>query len=253
MICVQTEQEAERFAALGVERHRLAVTGNLKFDQEVDPMPAADAKGRLRRQAGISGKGPVIVAGSTHPGEEAVLAGVFVRLKAGNPRLQMVVAPRDPDRAAAVRRLLDAAGISAVCLEAVERANPDRVDATVVDRIGLLRSLYAVADVAFVGGSLLPFGGHNPLEPAAWKRPVVFGPDMSDFSEIAAALVEAGGAVRVNDSDALFTALRTFFRHPETAETAGRRAYDVFAVHRGAVERTLAVLAAVEPGVGEKG
>jgi 3-deoxy-D-manno-octulosonic-acid transferase len=110
-----------------------------------------------------------------------------------------------------------------------------------------------VADVAFVGGSLLPFGGHNPLEPAAWKRPVVFGPDMSDFSEIAAALVEAGGAVRVNDSDALFTALRTFFRHPETAETAGRRAYDVFAVHRGAVERTLAVLAAVEPGVGEKG
>ena len=251
-ICAQTEQEADRFAALGVERQRLAVTGNLKFDQETDPLPGVDSTARLRNQAGIAGKGPVIVAGSTHPGEEEVLAGVFVRLKAEHPLLQMVVAPRDPDRAAAVQRVLGAAGISAACLEAVQRTQPDRVDATVVDRIGLLRPLYAIADVAFVGGSLFPFGGHNPLEPAAWRRPVVFGPDMSDFSRIAADLIEAGGAVRAADENALFFALRSFLRHPETAETAGGRAYGVFAAHRGAVGRTLAVLAAAQGGCMEK-
>ncbi len=245
-ICVQSDQEAERFAALGVNRRRLAVTGNLKFDQEKPRLSGPDPAAQARETAGIAGAGPVIVAGSTHPGEEKVLAGVCAGLKSEFPGLHLVVAPRDPDRAASVRDLLNEAGLRARCLTTECRQQDKSPDATVVDRIGLLGALYAAADAAFVGGSLAPFGGHNPLEAAAWARPIVFGPDMSDFRTIASDLIAARAAVRVENGRELASVLRKFFRRPEEARTTGDRALAVFAAHRGAVARTLDAVEAVE-------
>ncbi|MGD8366905.1 MAG: 3-deoxy-D-manno-octulosonic acid transferase [Desulfobacterales bacterium] len=245
-ICTQSPQEAERFAALGVRRRRLAATGNLKFDQEEAPPPVGEAVDGLRKATGLTGSGPVLVAGSTHPGEEAILAGVFAELKPEFSGLQMVVAPRDPGRAAAVCRILEKAGLRAACLEQIRSGGAGDLDASVVDRIGLLRSLYGIGDVAFVGGSLYPFGGHNPLEPAAHRRPVIFGPDMGDFPRIADDLLAAGGAVQVKDAAALAAALRVFFRNPKDAAAAGACGYGIFASHRGAVERTLDVIDEVD-------
>jgi 3-deoxy-D-manno-octulosonic-acid transferase len=245
-ICVQSAREAERFAALGVSRRRLVATGNLKFDQEDAVPPDEEAVSFLRKRIGLTGSGPVLVAGSTHPGEEEILAAVFGELKPAFAGLQMVAAPRDPGRAAGVCRRLREAGLRAACLEQIDAAKGEALDAAVVDRIGLLRSLYGVCDAAFVGGSLAPFGGHNPLEPAAYRKPVLFGPDMGDFPGIAEDLLAAGGAVRVADAAELAGALRMLFKDPARAERIGGCAYGVFAAHRGAVERTLDVVADVE-------
>lgn len=243
-VCPQSALDARRFRALGVPADRIVRTGNIKFDQPADT-PDATERTALRNRLGLAPERPILVAGSTHEGEEAMLAAAFRELRRAFPELALVIAPREPDRARGVRRIFSEAGFPAATL--AETESGAKADAVVVDRIGVLKSLYAAGALAFVGGSLVPRGGHNPLEPAAHGVPVLFGPHMTDFREIARLLREAGGADAVGSAGELAAVATRWLRRPEDARRAGARGREVFLRNRGAVDRTLDVLAGLLP------
>lgn len=241
-IVVQTDQDRRRFESLGVEPNRIVVAGNIKFDQPPVAMSDAD-KIRLRRQLKIEKTRPILIAGSTHPGEEVLIRDSFAAVKHAFPELCLIVAPRDPQRAESVAKLLSQNGMVFQPLATVETSALDpHTDGIVVDRLGLLRQLYAVADIALVGGSLLKIegiGGHNPLEPAVFAKPILFGPHAVNFREMYHLLVSAGGARQVADAAELSDAVITLLKQPELLGTMGRRAYDFYRANQGAVAKTL--------------
>lgn len=250
-ICCQTREDGARFRRLGVEDDRIVVTGNIKFDQGETP-PEPPEITHLRTALSSGARRPVWVAGSTHAGEEDILRQALAVVRKKHPDLLLIVAPRDPSRAAAVQRLFAAAGFAAVAMSALSAWNSARaVEVVVIDTLGILKQLYALADVALVGGSLLEIrgiGGHNPLEPAAFAKPVQFGPNMKNFRLIEKLLLASGGAVKVTDARSIAGSLDDLLIDRDRADRMGRQARAVFTANRGAVEKTLAAAAAlVEP------
>ena len=238
-ICTQSMEDAGRFRCLGVPSDRLTITGNVKFDQENRPLPAAEIED-LRQSMNIQPWQRVLLAGSTHKGEESILLDAFLRLRREFGDLLLIVAPRDPARAGSVCRIFKSKGFSAFLMRELDKAGADkRSDVIVVDAIGILKKLYALADVAFVGGSLVNHGGHNPLEPAAFSRPVIFGHDMSDFAGISKMLVESGGAVCVQDAESIYSIVSKLLTDSQKAGEMGSMALKVFNANKGAVEKTL--------------
>ncbi len=247
-IAVQSERDRRRFLQLGIADGRLGIAGNLKFDA-ADQAPDPHALGRWRDRLRIAADARVLVAGSTHPGEEAVVLEAVMRALRGGVRCRLLVAPRDPSRAGEIVLLAARRGFSAQLLGA--EMEPAPADVVVIDRFGVLKTLYGLADVAFVGGSLVRSGGHNPLEPAAWGKAVLFGPDMRDFASIAQWLLESGGAIPVADAASFSAALIRLLADREAVASMGRRAKAVFEAHEGAARRTLAFFGlgtAVEKG-----
>ncbi len=241
-ICVQSSADADRFRLLGARADQLIVTGNLKFDIQTQSLTGHELESR-RRLFRLDHSDRVIVAGSTHPGEEEVLLAGFGQLIKQWPAMKLILAPRDPERADLVKTLAAGYGLKAACLSDLEgqpSASPAAV--IVIDRIGILAQAYALGDLAFVGGSLVAAGGHNPLEPAACGKPVLFGPDMSDFRLIAALLVQNGGAFRVSNEVDFTTQVTRLFKDQDFARTTGQNAYQIIAAHSGAVHRTMAAV-----------
>lgn len=239
-ICVQTDLDRQRFCALGVPGARLVTVGNIKFDQTPVSMSTDDLN-RLAKQLKITADTPVWVAGSTHEGEEVVLSKAYHRIRESGIDLVLIVAPRDPGRALAVCKIFEGANIDAATMEQIARG-PGPSGVVVIDRIGILRSVYALADVAFVGGSLVNAAGHNPLEPASVAKPILFGPYTDDFRWICQTLEDAGGAIRVSDSLHLAARVRELLLDKSKNEAMGQCAYKVFHDNRGAVARTMAVI-----------
>lgn len=237
LICVQSKLDAARLAAVGIPSDKITVTGNLKFDQETAPV-SREARHDLRKQMAIADDAMVWVAGSTHEGEETLILEALLGLKRSFGALVSIVVPRDPERARPVCRQARQMGLDAALWSQLE-ARQRRVDVLVVDRIGLLGRLYSLADIAFVGGSLVRAGGHNPLEPAAFGKPIIFGPDMSDFSAISEMLVAERGAIQVTDEKDLFEQIQGLLKDETRLRVMGDRARHVFEANRGAVERTL--------------
>jgi 3-deoxy-D-manno-octulosonic-acid transferase len=201
-ICVQSSEDAHRFSLLEIPSTSITVTGNIKFDQQYD-FAGREELNKLKQSLRIRPSQKILLAGSTHCGEEAMLLDAFSRLKKEYPDLILVIVPRNPDRARSVCRICGSAGFFAVTMSDLEEKKAGQ-DVIVVDRIGILKMLYALTDIAFVGGSLVNCGGHNPLEPAAFSRPIIFGPDMSDFADISDMLVKSGGAVFVKDAEGIY-------------------------------------------------
>ncbi len=228
--------DAERFAALGVPRDRIWTTGNVKYDLEPDPAPlpwAADA----RRLA--SGR-PVVAAGSTMEGEEGPVLEALERLGGPGGRPFLILAPRHPERFGRVAELLRERGWAYERRSAETLRGP--ADALLLDTIGELGRAYRLASVAFLGGSLVPTGGHNPLEPAAWGVPVVTGPWVHNFDEVYRELHAAGASVRVEDGSSLGQAVGRWLCDPDAARAAGRAGLAVVERNRGALERTVGAL-----------
>ena len=241
-ICAQSLKDAERLMALGVPSNRITVVGNIKFDQEYNPLPNEKMK-KLRQRLNVHPSHKIFLAGSTHKGEEEVLLEAFVRLKKKNNDLLLIVVPRNPERADSVLRLFQSAGLATVLLTALNQTAPAaEYSVIVVDIIGVLKEMYAIADVTFVGGSLVRCGGHNPLEPAIFAKPIIFGPDMSDFAEISNMLLAAGGAERVQDAESLYHVASRLFEDQLKAKEIGKSAFKVFSDNKGAVEKTLKVI-----------
>lgn len=239
-ICVQTEADLQRFREIGVSDEKLTAVGNIKFDQAPVSI-ALEERRHLSHLFKLSPGTPVWVAGSTHPGEEEVLADACRQIRSSGIATRLMVAPRDPGRANDVCGIFNRAGIQAMTLGQMEK-QPEATDVVAIDRIGILRQLYALADVAFVGGSLVRAGGHNPLEPASVAKPVLFGPHTDDFRWICRSLESAGGALRVCDSQQLAAAVGELILDKEKNSLIGERACAVFRNNRGAVERTLAAI-----------
>jgi len=241
-VCVQTPSEKDRLLALNLPSHRIHITGNLKFDG-LDWKGATPSGRSLFDELKVPKGHRIIVAGSTHEGEESALFEAMKPILSNDKQISLIVAPRDPGRSRTILSLCKQFQIDSCLLSRLSTSESDPFpQAVIVDTIGLLKDLYRLADLAFVGGSMVCLGGHNPLEPAFWGKPVLFGQDMSDFALIADYLLTSGGAMQVKDVDQLQAALRQLLDNPNQAKRMGHRALTVVNAHRGAVDRTLSHL-----------
>jgi len=238
-VCAQNGEDARRFRGMGLAADRVTIAGNLKYDSPPDLASENTVRYLRRILTGITHQ-QCLVAGSTHPGEETMLLKAFSRLKAEIPAICLILAPRDADRASQICSLAASHGLTTELLTRMENVTTlEAPDVVVVNTIGQLRALYALSDVAFVGGSLIDFGGHNPLEPAVFAKPVLFGPHTGDVAESCNRLLASGGARVVHDTDDLFQAVLTLLNSPERAREMGENAFQIFKENQGALEKTL--------------
>jgi 3-deoxy-D-manno-octulosonic-acid transferase len=240
--CVQLPAYAERFVALGVDPARIAVTGNMKLDNI--PIAREDGRTAFFERLLRTGDGrPVLVAGSTHPTEERTAARVHRRLEDEGLRSRLVVVPRHPERADAAEAEIRAEGRRVLRRSACrDGVGPGPDDVLLLDTVGELEALYAVADLVFVGGTLVPHGGQNMMEPASLGRPVVVGPHLHNFRADVELLRQADGLVVAPDEAGVERALREWLRDPEAARAVGARARSAILASKGATERTFEVL-----------
>jgi 3-deoxy-D-manno-octulosonic-acid transferase len=241
LLCAQTRVDAQRLRNLGAPEHLVHVTGNLKFDVEL-PVALLDEARSLRAQWGRAR--PVWIAASTHAGEERKVLDAYAELKRRQPELLLVLVPRHPERFLGVARLCRHRGFATALRSRTPGALPAGTEILVGDTMGELQRLYAAADVAFIGGSLVPHGGQNLLEACAVEVPVVFGPHMFHFEEISAMALERGAARQVLDARGLVDAVALYFEQPELRRVAGRAAHTLVADNRGALDRTLSFVEA---------
>jgi 3-deoxy-D-manno-octulosonic-acid transferase len=241
----QNQQDAERLIELGCRPERVHVFGSLKFDAaKVEERRVFDA-GALLRQIGVPRGAPVLLGGSTHAGEEALLAEVFLRLRKRFPDLFLVLVPRHFERGREVGRELEKRGVKFMYRReiTVHTALPERsLHCLLVNTTGELKYFYEEADVVFVGKSLTAQGGQNPIEPATLGRAMVFGPHMQNFAAISRAFVEADAAIQVPDAAALEQAIADLLADPERRERMGQRAIQVVRENTGAIERTIQMI-----------
>lgn len=240
-VLVQTPIDLERLLDIGVEPWRVTVGGNLKFDSAPRPLEPAE-RAALAGELGLSGR-TVLAAGSTHPGEEIACLDAFAGLRAAQPGLALLLAPREVSRGEEAARLAAERGLAAARIS--RGAPPAGADVVILDVLGRLASAYALAAAAFVGGSLAAIGGHNLLEPAAHGTPVLTGPHTHNFQAMAEDLIAAGGARRVADARELAAAWAELLDHPETAAAMGGAARDFCQAHRGALARVVEEAAAL--------
>ena len=241
-VLAQSETDADRLKAIGCSPDRVSVAGNLKFD--VRAAKEADATRLLKALAPDL---RLVVAGSTLEGEESALLEAWPRLLEANPRLALVLAPRHPERFAAVVSLLNQSGIPWIKrsnwrsqLEGpIDPIRPGQI--VLLDTIGELASVYSLAAVAFIGGSLIPAGGHNPLEPAQFGVPIVMGPHYANFRAITENLIEQN-AIQIANKEDFTRALVDLLSERDRASEMGRRAKEVFDSQTGATDRCVEAL-----------
>ena len=248
--CMQDDIDAERIIELGAPRDRVTVTGNMKFDASV-PGDIKDP-GAIRASLGLKDDDELIVAGSTHEGEEAAVLEAFKKLSVQFPKIRLLVAPRHIDRAEQIERTIRDAGfevirfstnderrLSAEASAKAEMTNDER-RIILLDTIGHLNDAYSVATIVFVGGSLIRHGGQNPIEPAYFAKPVLFGPHMFNFKYIAGVLLKYKPVMQVFSGEDLYEKFRLLLADPALRSTLGERARKVVNDNRGATGRNIA-------------
>jgi len=240
-VAAQSAADAERFAALGVPPERLSVAGNLKFDRPA-PLDASARGAALRAWLGAR---PVWVAGSTHPVEQAIVLEAHRRLCAHSPDALLVLAPRHPPRFEEAARQLqaDTWRYRRRSRERAETPLPAACQVLLLDTLGELVDFYAAADVAFVGGSLVPVGGHNLLEPAALAVPLLAGPHQHNSPQVARLLAQLGALSIVGDAEQLTARLQALFASPALRREQGERARAALEQHRGALQSVVTLIA----------
>ena len=236
---MQSDRDVDRIVALGAEASRVRRTGNIKFDQ---PVPAVTEAGRIRDRLGLQETEQLFVAGSTHPGEEEALVECYQALVTQCSSAVLLLAPRHIERAESVEAMIRARGMtvqrcSAIGQAGVPRSTGPRV--VLLDSRGELAAIYGEAVVAFVGGTLVPVGGHNLLEPAQWAKPVLFGPYTDHCAEVADLLIQAGGGRQVLQTEELTQQVKILFADDEERKRMGRSARQVVEQNQGALQQTV--------------
>ena len=245
--CVQGGEAAGRLEQLGADPARITVTGSLKFDA-LDVIPTSGrGRERVLRFFRMSPNRLVLVAGSTLKGEEEAIVRAFNRLRTSGSNPLLVLAARHPERFAEVERLCRSEGLSTVRRTELPIDAEPHADAVVLDTIGELAEVYQIATVVFVGGSLVRAGGHNILEPAVFGKPIVFGPHMENFAEIAETFLANDAATQVRSGRELETTIASLMADPVRRARLGAAARALVDANRGAKDRTLAVVAALLP------
>jgi 3-deoxy-D-manno-octulosonic-acid transferase len=235
---MQSDLDCDRLLVIGIDQKRLRTTGNIKFDRPWTQMTDAE-QSQLMETLGLKPEHHIFVAGSTHPGEEAILLRGYKRSLEKFPMLRLLLAPRKIERADEIFRMAQEAGFT-VRLKTQMQDHPGEYDVLILDTLGELDRLYGLARISFVGGSLVPFGGHNLLEPASFGCPVLFGPHTGNFVEMSEGLLRAGGGRRILNEDDLVHAIRQLLSDSEACRDMGRSALEFVFSNRGAVERVMA-------------
>ena len=245
LLSMQTATDADKMQQLGIAPKRILPLGNLKFDA-IPPADARMTSETARRKGkkiyGFAADSPLWICGSTHRGEEQAILPLFAKLRAVFPDLQLLIAPRRIERADEIATIARDLG-----LPCRTRTHGCYLDGPllILDTIGELAGCYPLAEIVFIGGSLVPEGGHNPLEPAACGVPVLFGPHMEDFIEIATELVASAGALYVDNAGKLHHELKKILADEHLRQTMGTAARDCVTANRGVVDKHLAILSSL--------
>ena len=241
LLSMQTAADAAKIKDLGLHAYRVANLGNLKFDTSHlhAHQPDQSAIAVTRERYGFAAAPPLWICGSTHAGEEAVIFEVYSALRTRMPELQLLLAPRNVERGQEIVALAEQFGLPG---RRWSCGQTDQGPLLVLDTIGELAACYAMADAVFIGGSLVAEGGHNPIEPAAARVPVVFGPHMEDFSEIAAALVQSGGACQVASKETLLEKVQQILTDTTLRQSMAKAGWQYVQSNQGVVRRHLQVI-----------
>jgi 3-deoxy-D-manno-octulosonic-acid transferase len=252
--CMQSDESARRIIDIGADPARVVVTGSLKFDSLESPAAAAGrGAGRVLRFFRIPASRPVLMAASTVKGEESAALTAFAAIRRAHPTALLVIAPRKPERFGEVEALAQAEGLRVVRRSELAVDAEPRADVVILDSIGELAHLFQVATVVFVGGSLVDHGGHNILEPAVHGKPIVFGPHMQNFAEIAATFLKSQAAVQVSTAAELASVALRLVGDPVERARLGAAARALVEANRGAKPRTLDAIADLLPPPGGRG
>jgi len=247
LVCAPERRDVERWAALSVPGNRIHVTGSIKFDPDVQTESQSVAPSLREVLPAVHSESPVLFGGSTHPGEEEILARVFLRLRGQFPLLRLFIAPRHVERLQEIRAQLGAFPLRvALASEAVTGGAAD-ADCLLLDTTGELQRWYGMGTVVFIGKSLTAFGGQNPVEPLLAGKPVVFGPHMENFATLAKTLVSNAGAIQVGDADSLERAIANLLRDSEARQRLVHNAHAALSEHEGATARTAALVHKLGP------
>ena len=236
-IAAQSAADAQRFVALGHPQHSVTVTGSVKFDVSIAGEMTADAQSLSAQWTGR----PSFIAASTHQGEDEQVLKAFQRIKQAYPDALLILVPRHPERFDEVAKLIHDSGFKFTRRSSGDVLNA-ACDILLGDTMGELMLLYACVDVAFVAGSLVPRGGHNMLEPAAWALPVLSGPNLFNFEAVSELLISEGAMVIVEDAEALAEQVTRLFAQPNEAKRMGLQAQRVVVENRGALDKQFALI-----------
>ena len=239
LICVQEPEDMARWESLGAERARLHPVGSIKYDPE-NVVSRPETPHAALQDLGIDPERPILLAGSTHQGEEEILARIYLELRQDFADLFLILAPRHIERTTEIRSRIGALGLSTARRSQIVHA--PGTDCLLLDTTGELRDWYSVATAVFIGKSMTARGGQNPVEAIVADRPVVFGPHMENFAQLSRSLVAAGGALQPGDEASLTKSLRDLLRDQSRREELIRQARTVLDPHRGATQRTAQLL-----------
>jgi len=229
--CMQSEKDAQRVCALGGVRDRVSIIGNMKFQEDL-------SFAEKETEDAINKDYQIIVAGSTHYPEEHMLIDMYRELKNTNEKLKLILVPRHIERKDAIGIYLDKSNLKySLYSEAGESLASS--DVLLVDTIGHLKDLYRLATLVYVGGSMVKKGGQNPIEPAIWGKPIIFGPHMYNFREVVSIFLENNAAIQVRDENELKQKIKYLFESPQDRETLAKNAKQVILKNSGAVDRTV--------------
>lgn len=236
LFCMQTPRDAQRIIALGAPKDKVRVIGNLKFDD--GPMAGEFPLEEL----GLTAQEKIWIAGSTHPGEEAIVLEIYKKLQAEFRELRLMIAPRHPQRAPEVIKLAERKGFLVMRFSQRDQGQMIDNQVMVIDTMGHLKALYPLAHLVFVGKSLTAGGGHNIIEPACFGKPILVGPRTDNFKDIVRIFLEHKAIIQVKNQRELLFRIRELLKSPEQMRRLGQRAQEVVRTNRGAVEKTMDIL-----------
>ena len=236
LFLMQTEEDRNRIIEIGATIDKTRVVGNLKFDQ---PFPSfnEESMAEMAQSLRLRGNEALLIAGSTHSGEEEILLSLLKDLRKIDPHLILILAPRHLERLEEVERILKKESISWARKRSLCEEQKELPEVILLDTMGELMNLYSLGTLVFIGGSLVPVGGHNPIEPLFFKKCVLFGPHMFHFLEISNHLVEAGGAIQVGGKGDLAFHLKRLLSDERARKEVGEKGYQFLQRHRGATEK----------------
>jgi len=241
--CMQSDTDALRLQKLGAERSRVQVTGNVKFDINLDSASGINSLA-LRQKLWLIQDDKLLVCGSTHPHEEEIIFNIYKQLLSAFPKLRLLVAPRHPARSKDIGKLATEKGFMPIFISGIPEACPTCINNPVfiLDIIGELFNYYSIADVVFMGGSLVKTGGHNIIEPASLKKPVIFGPYMFNFRDVSEMFIKNNAAYQVQDSNELVAKIKEILRSDLLAKQISQRAYELIIKNQGATKNNIQII-----------
>jgi 3-deoxy-D-manno-octulosonic-acid transferase len=250
LVCAQEPDDVDRWVAIGVARNRIRTVGSIKYDPDGRDQGLEAQKSAQQADFNHADReSPVLFGGSTHRGEEEILAGIFLRLRQQFPSLRLFIAPRHVERLREIRAQFGALPMRVTLASEVAIGRESDADCIVLDTTGDLHRWYGIATIVFMGKSLTAHGGQNPVEPIIAGKPVVFGPHMENFATLAKALVLKKGAIQVPDMDSLELTIAELLRDSEACQRLVQRAREVLSEHQGATARAAGLIHELNPSL----